>query len=84
MPIATEVIKEHPQPVDLPDDIWRRIIGLATHVGDPEDLRMDGERFARSTDRNDPLNHRRSAIMLVSKRFYVRIFSLSVFRPYTH
>lgn len=54
---------------DLPDNVWSRILGFATHVHGYNYLEMDDE-LARLSDEAE-VNVTRRNIVLVSKRFYV-------------
>ncbi|KAL1946574.1 hypothetical protein VTO73DRAFT_14678 [Trametes versicolor] len=52
----------------LPDDIWSRVLGYATHVHGYNYLDMDGELVSLSEQEH--VNVTRRHVVLVSKRFY--------------
>ncbi len=63
-----EPVKEDPGPLpDLPDKIWDRILDYATHVDNRE---MDETLFRLS---RPSMNRTRKSILLVNKRFNVRV-----------
>ncbi|OSC97772.1 hypothetical protein PYCCODRAFT_1461708 [Trametes coccinea BRFM310] len=66
---ADSVLKEVPGPLpELPDKIWERILGYATHAAGFNYLPMDDELFHRNSW--PPVNLTRRNILLVCKRFH--------------
>ncbi|KAL7277261.1 hypothetical protein ACG7TL_009114 [Trametes sanguinea] len=66
---ADSVLKEVPGPLpELPDKIWERILGYATHAAGFNYLLMDDELFRRNSW--PPVNLTRRNILLVCKRFH--------------
>ncbi|KAH9899239.1 hypothetical protein C8Q73DRAFT_679056 [Cubamyces lactineus] len=64
-----DVVKPDPGPLpELPDKIWERILGYATHVSGHNYLRMDANLFRRASW--PPINATRRNILVVCKRFY--------------
>ena len=57
---------------ELPDKLWDRILGFATHVHDPDYLQVDEEIFNRTLHLWPPVNLIRKKVLLLSRRFYVR------------
>ena len=56
---------------ELPDKLWDRILGFATHVHDPDYLQIDEEIFNRTLHLWPPVNSIRKKVLLLSRRFYV-------------
>ncbi|KAI0323822.1 hypothetical protein GY45DRAFT_1332222 [Cubamyces sp. BRFM 1775] len=66
---AGDVVKPDPGPLpELPDKIWERILGYATHVSGHNYLRMDEELYQRASW--PPINATRRSILVVCKMFY--------------
>lgn len=69
---AGDVIRPDPGPLpELPDKIWERILGYATHVSGHNYLQMDADLYRRASW--PPINVTRRNILVVCKRFYVGI-----------
>ncbi|TBU22536.1 hypothetical protein BD311DRAFT_811448 [Dichomitus squalens] len=65
-----EVTLENPPSLpELPDKLWDKILGYATHVHDPEFLDVDEETFHRSCNWPSVASTRK-AVLLLSKRFH--------------
>ncbi|KAI9065303.1 hypothetical protein FKP32DRAFT_1648028 [Trametes sanguinea] len=66
---ANSVVREDPGPLpELPDKIWERILGFATHAAGFNYLQMDDELFRRNAW--PPVNLTRRNILLVCKKFH--------------
>ncbi|KAI0663317.1 hypothetical protein C8Q70DRAFT_507244 [Cubamyces menziesii] len=66
---AGDVIRPDPGPLpELPDKIWERILGYATHVSGHNYLQMDADLFRCASW--PPINVTRRNILVVCKRFY--------------
>ncbi|EJF55748.1 hypothetical protein DICSQDRAFT_130475 [Dichomitus squalens LYAD-421 SS1] len=68
--LAVEVTIENPPSLpELPDKLWDKILGYATHVHDPEFLDVDEETFHRSCNWPSVASTRK-AVLVLSKRLH--------------
>ncbi len=68
LPNASQSFPNGPLP-DIPDDIWSRILGYATHVHGYNYMGLDDELLRLSEQ--EKVNVTRRHVVLVSKRFHV-------------
>ena len=61
-------------PDSLPDDVWFRILGYATHITGYNYLRVDPDHWEASQRLLPTVTNTRKQVLLVCKRFHVRVY----------